>query len=93
MRVSAVGSMLCEDPAWSQETAPFPEPEAGWQREEKVLVVLCLLQQRERRRIFGCGVARMSSCSVRGAEEVSFASGTCGALRLCLLYSPTIPGR
>lgn len=47
MCVNMVGSMLCRDPAWSQEIAPFPEPQAGWQREEKVLVVLCLLQQRE----------------------------------------------
>lgn len=75
MSVSMMGSMLCWDPAWSQETACFPEPQAGWQREEKV-VVLCLLQQREGRRIFVCGVTRMSSCSVRGDEEVPFASDT-----------------
>lgn len=85
VRVSVVGSPLCWDPAWSRETAPFPVPQAGWQREEKVLVVLCLLQQREGRRIFVCGGTRMSSCSIRGDEEVPFASGTQGALGLCLL--------
>lgn len=69
MRVSVVGSALCWDPAWSRETAPFPVPQAGWQGEEKVLVVLCLLQQREGRRIFVCGGTRMSSCSIGGMRK------------------------
>jgi len=85
MCVSVVGSMFCWDPAWSQETAPFAEPKTGWQRDEKVLAVLCLLQQREGRRIFVRGVTRRSSCPVRGAEGVPFASGTLGGLGLCLL--------
>lgn len=50
-----------------------------------MLVLLCLLQQREGRGICVGGVTRMGSCSVRRDEEALFASGIQDALGFCLL--------